>query len=87
MVEDHVSAGLLRYSDRVKLIRSAIRLGIPRFHANLIVAMVQNEAEGMPVQSSSLIQPSRGSKIPWAIISVAGIQLMIMWGTWHLVHI
>jgi hypothetical protein len=87
MVEDHVSAGLLRYSDRVKLVRSAIRLGIPRFHANLIVAMVQHEGEGTPLQSSPFIQPTSGSKIPWAIIAAAGMQLAILWSAWHLFHV
>jgi len=41
-VEDAMAGGILRYSDRLKLLKRAEHFGIRRFDANLLIAMVQN---------------------------------------------
>ncbi len=41
MVEAEMEAGLLRYSIRRRLVRYAVKMGIPQFEAQLIMAQVR----------------------------------------------
>jgi hypothetical protein len=45
MVRQHLDGPVLCYEDRQTLLRTAARLGIGRFDANLIIAAVQHRAE------------------------------------------
>jgi hypothetical protein len=49
MVERHLDGPVLCYSERQSLLRAAARLGIGRFEANLIIALVQHRAESEDV--------------------------------------
>ncbi len=62
LVEEVLDGPTLLYSERLKLLRAARRLGVRRFDANLIIAAVQERREdGLPVATRS---PGRG----WACV-------------------
>jgi hypothetical protein len=75
-VEGHVHEGILCYSDRLKLLRTAQRLHIERFRANLIIALVQRQSQTtrpkMRMAADSAMTPRR-----WKITSVLGIVLLV----------
>ncbi len=86
-VRRHLAAGVLRYSQRVSLIDSAARLGLSRFHANLVVAMVQNRAQQADAQ---FLRPGRlvtRAGILWPIMAVIALQSAILYAGWRLIHI
>ena len=63
---DHVAATLgdnptLPYTVRQDLLRSAHRLGIGRFHANLLIAVAHHQLPRTPLSASNV---SRGGPIP-----------------------
>jgi hypothetical protein len=49
---------LLRYSQRLELLRMGEQTGLSRFQANLVIAAIQHEARGS--HSASATQPSNG---------------------------
>lgn len=67
----------LRYSRRLQLLREADSLGIERFEANLIIAMVQHRLNA----SSSPARLSRRTVTPWLMI-IAVQSLVILAGVW-----
>jgi hypothetical protein len=75
-VDGHVYEGILCYSDRLKLLRTAQRLHIERFRANLIIALVQRQSQTsrpkMRMAAESSATPRR-----WKITSVVGIVLLV----------
>jgi hypothetical protein len=75
-VEGHVFEGILRYSDRLKLLRAAERLHIERFRANLIIALVQRQSQvGRPrmrMGADSLVAARR-----WRVSSAVGVVLLV----------
>ena len=72
---------LLPYSARQALIRKAGRMGIKRFDANLIIAMVQHRAGG----SSIGAEPNRrGSGWIWWV--AMGLQIAIAAGIYRLLR-
>ena len=89
-VQSVLTAGVLRYSDRRRLLQSAGRRGIGRFEANLIIAAVQHRAgagvaratSGTSVAPGSLVQ---GASIPLIASCVVVVQTLIvcaaMWFT------
>src|SRR5580700_5166234 len=44
-VTEQIRGSILSYSDRLKLLRTAERLHIERFRANLIIALMQRQAQ------------------------------------------
>ncbi len=75
VVRDRSRGRLLRYSERLSLLKSAERLHIGRFRANLIIALVQHEAAGQ-----TLIDPmdgdAAGSAFLPPILRMVGAVLM-----------
>jgi len=67
---------VLRYSQRLRLIELANRLGIRRFDANLIIASVERE-RGVPAPSPSNSSPRLTA---WTI--AIAFQLLFITGTW-----
>jgi hypothetical protein len=75
-VEGHVHEGILCYSDRLKLLRTAQRLHIERFRANLIIALVQRQSrKAQP--SMRLAAESPATSRRWRVTSALGIVLLI----------
>ena len=75
-VEGHVHEGILCYSDRLKLLRTAQRLHIERFRANLIIALIQRQSRKtrprMRMATDSAATPRR-----WRMGSILGIVLLV----------
>lgn len=81
-VAERLEGPVLRYSQRRRLIRSAERMGIGRFEANLIIAVVQHQAGHRPVED----RPPVGGRGIGAALVVAGvIQGAIIAAVWWLV--
>lgn len=83
---DHVASQLndrlLHYSQRQMILKTAERLGISRFHANLVIAVTQHQAD-------SRVAPVREQRTDWiptvAIVAVvATVQGIIAMGAWYL---
>lgn len=87
---DHVAARLddqiLRYSDRLDLLRQGARLGIDRFDANLVIAVQQHDR----LSRCSRKSRRRGGprRIAWLAILIAlAVQAAIFCGAWWIYHI
>jgi hypothetical protein len=71
----------LRYSNRLRLIKRAETLGIRRFDANLIIALVQNRAKPAKLIVKDAPKPRR--KFPLLPIAcVAIVQSAILLAAW-----
>ena len=85
LVEQRIGQGVLRYSDRARLLSDARRLGIGRFYANLVIATLQHHADVEPIPrdgaSSSRIS-SRTLGIGLALL----IQAIILLSIWRVIH-
>src|SRR6185437_13944561 len=71
LVEQRIGQGVLRYSDRARLLSDARRLGIGRFYANLVIATLQHnvDVEPIPHDAESLSRiPSRALRIGFALL-------------------
>jgi len=84
---DHVAAQvhgkLIHYSQRQALMRTAERLGISRFHANLIIAVALNDADKeTPATTLQLRPPRRWEFLLHALVVVA-VETLIAWGAWR----
>ena len=76
---------LLHHTNRQRLLKTAERLGISRFNANLVIAVAQNNAEQGNLTSTSATL----SKPRWSfplIAMIAIVQSLIVWGAWHVLH-
>lgn len=80
MVAGAIEGGILRYSRRQKLLRQAARLGVGRFEANLIIAMVQHR---YPSGAPEVPRRRRGSGVAMALVVL--VQAAILVGAWLLV--
>lgn len=84
-VESKLTAGLLAYSDRIALLRTARRLGLSRFDANLLIAAAQHERR--PPATLAPPQPqrtSRTSKFLLALTAFLLIQTAIAITAWSI---
>ena len=72
---------LMPYSTRQALLRKAGRMGIGRFQANLIIAMVQHEAGGSPLSG-----PDAPGGISWVWAVVGVVQVLIVVGAYLLLR-
>ena len=89
-VSSHIAGKSLRYSDRLKLLARADELGIGRFEANLIIALVQHrfpertnanediehDADGMPIY--------RVFGIRREVVAFVAVQTLIALGAWFI---
>ncbi len=84
-VAGQLSGDLLHHSQRQELLKTAERLGIGRFHANLIFAMAQHEAQSKPRNSWRIMPKTRRNSLSaFAIFVIA--QAAIIWAGWSLLH-
>ncbi|HEX5244212.1 MAG TPA: hypothetical protein VFW23_13190 [Tepidisphaeraceae bacterium] len=85
LVEQRIGQGVLRYSDRARLLSDARRLGIGRFYANLVIATLQHRADVEPIphdEGSQSRIPSRAIRIGFALL----IQAAILIAIWRVMH-
>jgi hypothetical protein len=79
------AGNLLHHSQRQELLGTAERLGIGRFHANLIIAVAQHQADALPNRTMRMV-PS-GPRFPFPMIAlIAMVQGLIVWGAWRFLH-
>ncbi|HET6249585.1 MAG TPA: hypothetical protein VFE47_17990 [Tepidisphaeraceae bacterium] len=76
---------LLLGAQRKALLKTADRLGIDRFHANLIIAVAQHEANQRS-NGTVTTDPSKRHFSVAAMAMVGLIQSLIIWGAWHVLH-
>jgi hypothetical protein len=72
-VRQTLDGNLLHYTDRMRLLADADRMGIARFEANMLIATVQHRAQTEPMQSSkpptaNEAKESRGSRVTRIIL-------------------
>src|ERR1700722_18497824 len=75
-VEGNVHEGILCYSDRLKLLRTAQRLHIERFRANLIIALVQRQSQTTRPRMRLAVESSATPR-RWRVTSALGIVLVV----------
>jgi len=75
---------VLRYSNRVALLKEAEKLGIGRFEANLLIAKVQH-AKGQALQATTDAAPGRTSFVSSAAMFVV-VQSAILGAAWWILH-
>jgi hypothetical protein len=68
-----LESGTLRYSRRLRLLREAARLGIERFEANLIIAMVEHRLRD---QIEDEVE-AKGSVSPWLAFLVIQTAIVV----------
>jgi hypothetical protein len=74
---------VLRYSRRLALLRLADRMSIPRFHASLLIALIQHQRTGTSAASDDQI-PSSQSRWPLkSIMFVLLVQAAIVLLAWQ----
>lgn len=77
-VSDTIDTPVLRWSVRQRLLADARRLGLPRFEANLIIAVVQRRCS-----STAHREPRRSVLVrmaPWAVfLAVQGLIALAGW--------
>ncbi len=86
-VAKRVHGPVLRYSDRLFLLRAAHRLHIERFRANLIIALVQREAQPKAAVSEVVIPMAKRSGVLWTVGVVLLIEAMAVasgYAVWRL---
>ena len=74
-------AVILRYSERLELLKEGKRLGLDRFNSNLIIAAVENEAREI---APTIALPPKKSRFRWFWM-IAAVQSFIVAGFWRLV--
>ncbi|HWE04346.1 MAG TPA: hypothetical protein VG326_18220 [Tepidisphaeraceae bacterium] len=86
---DHVASQLderlLHFSKRQALLKTAERLGIGRFHANLIIAVAQHQA-GETAMPSARPQPARKGASLVTVFVVVLIQTLIISAMWFVLR-
>jgi len=75
-VEGHVHEGILCYSDRLKLLRTAQRLHIERFRANLIIALIQRQSRNTQPRMR-MVAESPATPRRWSVTSALGAVLLV----------
>ena len=85
LVEQRIGHGILRYSDRARLLSDARRLGIGRFYANLVIATLQHNADVEPISRNEVSQfhiSTRAIRIGFALL----IDAVILGAIWRIIH-
>jgi hypothetical protein len=81
IVIDQLHGPLMRYSQRLALLRQAQRLGIGRFHANLIIATVQHRLRHIAEPADS---PPPRAWMYGRLAVAAALQAAILAAVWSL---
>jgi hypothetical protein len=77
-VAKRLHGAILRYSDRLFLLRAAHRLHIERFRANLIIALVQRETRPERVGSEVGATVGKGSGVLWRVGVVLLVEAVVV---------
>jgi hypothetical protein len=78
-VADRLDGPVLRYSNRVALLRRAGELGIGRFEANLVIAAVQHQCRGRLARP-----PARPNPLLRGIAAAVAVESIIVAAAWWL---
>lgn len=84
-VAQQIDEKLLHFSRRQELLATADRLGIGRFHANLIIAVAQHHAGEQDRSAPALLPKARSRAWP-IVLTLAAIQAGIVWAGWRVLH-
>ena len=84
-VAERLNGRLLRYSQRLEFLKSAQRLRINRFRANLIIAMVQHQNAGI-ADIEPFDTPSKLAHLGPIIAGVLLVELATVAGVWWMCH-
>jgi hypothetical protein len=68
---------VLRYSNRLGLLREAERRGIGRFEANLVIAVVQHQQRQMPTARARATEPAVERRPGWSLATCLGVILAV----------
>lgn len=77
---------ILHQSKRQRLLKTAERLGISRFNANLVIAVAQNKADQGVVAPSLVVAPEASRWSVPVIAMIAIVQTLILVGVWRVLH-
>lgn len=80
-VRGQLDGPVLRYSQRLALLKEAGRRGVGRFEANLVIASVLH-ARGMGQEYE--LRPTPGRKAP--LLAGLAVQLAVVVGAWWVWH-
>jgi hypothetical protein len=83
-VAKRLHGAILRYSDRLFLLRAAHRLHIERFRANLIIALVQRETRPKRVVSEVGAPVAKAGGVFWMVGIVLLIEAVVVASLWGL---
>ena len=79
LVRDHLDSPILRFSTRQKLLRQAAPMGLGRFEANLLIALVEHRHRRPAIPES----PRRLNASPWrAVAGFVLIEAIILAAGW-----
>lgn len=81
-----VDSRLMLFSERYALLKTAERLGIDRFHANLIVAVAQHQAEERGSTSIPLQKTAKGKRSLAPLMLIVAVQALIVSAGWWILH-
>jgi hypothetical protein len=79
LVTSHLVGRVLPYSRRMELLDIAEKLGIGRFHANLVIAAVQHQFS--EIAPTECVATPRW-RWPAAIFSAIALQFLLLWAVW-----
>ena len=82
LVAGQLVGTVLPWSRRESLVRTAARLGISRFEANLIIAAVQNQM-GVGLQHSEVRRPRLMKRIAVGLTVFLAVQAAIVAAAWY----
>jgi len=85
-VSSSLEGPILRFSRRQQLIRQAERLGIRRFDANLLIAAVQHRSRS---EKAAKMVETKPAPSPWRFAAIGfaiGLQTIILFGAWGILH-
>jgi hypothetical protein len=83
-ISDRLASGPFTFSDRMKLLQSAERIGMSRFQANLIVSLAQHSAGTTPRPAEEVDRLGRNRATAWKYIIVALATELIIAGSIYL---
>ena len=85
MVEAELDGGVLRYARRRSLLAKAETLGIPAFHANLLIAAVQHQRKAAGAGDETVRhapEPRRITALAPVLLVVA-VESLVALGAWQ----
>jgi len=83
LVPGQLVGTVLPWSRREALVRTAAKLGISRFEANLIIAAVQNQM-GVGLKGEEVRRPRLAKRIALGLTVFVAVQAVIVAAAWYL---